>query len=349
MTDHSFHFKATGIGSVPWTDVQGTCANILTLFPDIPFWPQFVQRSYVEDMIIQYSEGLPSLKILEEKKGLTVSPHEMESELVTFYDHYLKDDMDYFAVSNDYASGLSEMIRLIALDPDHDGSYIKGQTVGPVTFAASVKDPDGVSILHHPDLLDAITKGLAIKALWQVKELSGTAKTPIIFIDEPYLSGFGSAFSPIERHDVIRLIKEVMDYLREKSDALIGIHCCGNTDWSMIIETGPDIINFDAFSYMDYFLLYPEDITRFIQKGGAIAWGIVPTSDFSGKETVEGLFSKLKQGLARLYEWGLDPHTVIKQSLLTPACGLGTMDRVDSEKVLSLLSNLSQKCRDFDL
>ena len=70
MTDHSFHFKATGIGSVPWTDVQGTCANILTLFPDIPFWPQFVQRSYVEDMIIQYSEGLPSLKILEEKKGI---------------------------------------------------------------------------------------------------------------------------------------------------------------------------------------------------------------------------------------------------------------------------------------
>jgi hypothetical protein len=349
MTNHSFYFKATGIGSVPWTDIQGTCMNILSLFPDIPFWPQFVQRSYVEDMIIQYSEGLPSLKVLEEKKGLTVSPHEMESELVTFYDHYLKDDIDYFAISNDYASGLSEMIRLIGLNPDHDGSYIKGQTVGPVTFAASVKDPEGVSVLHHPDLLEAITKGLAIKALWQVKELSGTAKTPIIFIDEPYLSGFGSAFSPIERHDVIRLIKEVMDYLREKSDAHIGIHCCGNTDWSMIIETGPDIINFDAFSYMDYFLLYPEDITRFIQKGGAIAWGIVPTSDFSGEETVEGLFSKLKQGLARLYEWGLEPDTVIKQSLLTPACGLGTMDRVDSEKVLNLLSNLSQKCRDFGL
>jgi hypothetical protein len=347
MTNH-FNFMATGIGSVPWKDVRGTCLNILTQFPDMPFWPQFVQRSYAEDMIIQFSQGLPSLTILKEKKTLFVDTQDMESELVAFYDHFLSDDTDYFSISDEYAPGLFEMVRLINQQPDRYGPYVKGQTVGPVTLVAGIKTSNGLSVLQNPDLLDAFTKGIAIKALWQVKELSITSKKPIIFLDEPYLSGFGSAFTPIERTDVIRMIQEVMDYVRERSDACIGIHCCGNTDWSMIIEAGPDIINFDAFSYLDYFMLYPDDITRFIRNGGTIAWGIVPTAEFSGEETKEGLFLRLKEALARLHEWGLDLNTVINHSLLTPACGLGTIDPHSSETILTLLSTLSKRCGDLD-
>ena len=338
-----FHFKATGIGSVPSTDIKGTCLNILKQLPEIPFWPQFVKRSHLEDMIIQFSEGLPSLKLKEEKRSLSISSDEIESELVTFYDHFLADDIDYFAISREYAVGLYEQLDLIHQDPEQYGHFIKGQSVGPVTFSAGITGEDGKSALYNPDLLEAFTKGLAIKALWQVRELGKSGKRTIIFLDEPCLSGFGSAFTPIERQEVIKLIKEVIDYLRERSDALIGIHCCGNTDWSMIIETGPDIINFDAFGYMDYFLLYPEDITRFIQNGGTIAWGIVPTAGFTGKETVENLSLKLQVGLDRLYEYGLAPEIVTGSSILTPACGMGTMEQSSSDRVLELLSMLSKK------
>ncbi len=342
-----FHFKATGIGSVPWTDVQKSSLNILRCLPEIPFWPQLVQRSHLEDMLIQFSQGLPALKIQGEKKALILCPHEMESELVAFYDHFLAEDIDYFGIGSDYAPGLHEIVARISQEPTKYGPYVKGQTVGPVTFAAGVKGADGKSVLHNPDLLEAMTKGLAIKALWQVKVLQTTNKKPIIFLDEPYLSGFGSAFSSIERDTVIYLLKEVMDYLREKSDIYIGIHCCGNTDWSMILETGPDIVNFDAFSYMDFFMLYPDHIIRFIQGGGTIAWGIVPTADFTGDETLDGLYSKLDQGLRRLYEWGMDPKTVVTHSMLTPACGLGTMEQASAQRVLDLLSMLSQRCRDI--
>ena len=101
------------------------------------------------------------------------------------------------------------------------------------------------------------------------------------------MAGYGSAFTPIQRHEVVALIKEVVDYVRDRSEAIVGIHCCGNTDWSMIIEAGPDIVSFDAFSYLDYFFLYPGEIRRFIEGGGTIAWGIVPTFGFTGSETVE--------------------------------------------------------------
>ena len=111
----------------------------------------------------------------------------------------------------------------------------------------------------------------------------------------------------------------------------------------MLIEATPDIINFDAFEYMESFLLYPEEITKFIEGGGTIAWGIVPTSDLTGKETVDELCERMKGGLSRLYEWGLEPETVARQSILTPACGMGSLEESSANNALDLLSKLARR------
>jgi len=294
-------------------------------------------------MVIQFSEGLPLLEIREETRSLTISSGDQESALVSFYDRFLAEDVPAFKISKAYAPGLYALVAAVRESPGKFGPYVKGQSVGPVTFASGILDQDGKSILHNPDLLDASVKGLAIKALWQVRELNKTGKRVILFLDEPYLSGFGSAFTPIQRHEVIELLKEVIDYVRGNSEALIGIHCCGNTDWPMILEAGPDIINFDAYGYMDTFLLYPEELTRFLSEGGAIAWGIVPTADFTGEESVEILLSRLNEGLNRFQEWGLDMENLARSSLITPACGMGTMENGFADRVLVLLSELSKQ------
>jgi len=336
-----YNFYATGIGSLPFRDIKATCQEILGTLSDIPFWPQFVRRSHLEDMIIQFSEGLPLLKILEDERALVISSADTESQLVNFYEHFLGEDTDYFAISREYAPGLYELVESIRRHPERYGSYVKGQTVGPVTFAAAIKDHKGKSILHSPELLEAMVKGLSIKALWQVRKLSESTKRPIIFLDEPYLSGFGSAFTPIQRHEVIGLIQEVIGFIRERSDALIGIHCCGNTDWPMIMETGPDIINFDAFNYLEHFLLYPEDIIRFIRGGGSLAWGIVPTADSKGDKSPEHLSAKLEEGLERLTQWGIDRSLLAERSMLTPACGMGTLRPERAREAMDLLCRLS--------
>jgi methionine synthase II (cobalamin-independent) len=339
-----FGFSATGVGSVPFQDIGSTCREILEHFPSLPFWPQFVKRSYREDMNIQYSEGLPLLQIEEKRRSLVIpSTSTAESELVTFYDHFFAQDIEYFSISRDYAPGLYHLLELIEQGTAQDGVYVKGQTVGPVTFLAAITDQNGKSVLHNRELQEAMVRGLAIKALWQVRELTKTGRKAIIFLDEPSLSGFGSAFSPIQRHEVIDILQTVINYLRENSDTLIGIHCCGNTDWSMIIEAGPDIINFDAFEYMDYFLLYPDDIVRFLRNGGTVAWGIIPTLRFTGSESVESLFLKLQEGINRIHQWGIDLHMITERSILTPACGMGTMMPEEAKRVFGLLSGLSQR------
>ena len=68
-----FNFKPTGIGSVPYTNIKDTCLNILKHLPEIPYWPQFVKLSHLENMTIQFSEGLPLLELDEKHGSLAVS------------------------------------------------------------------------------------------------------------------------------------------------------------------------------------------------------------------------------------------------------------------------------------
>ncbi|MBM3132761.1 MAG: hypothetical protein FJZ95_07000, partial [Chloroflexi bacterium] len=52
---------ATAIGSMPHADPAEAGALALRYLPDIPVWPQLPNRSFLENMYAQYSEGLPGV------------------------------------------------------------------------------------------------------------------------------------------------------------------------------------------------------------------------------------------------------------------------------------------------
>jgi hypothetical protein len=338
-------FAATGVGSVPNLEVDPTCRLILELFPELPFWPQFVNLSPEEDMVLQFSEGLPGLCPREGGGTLQVSSDSLEDELTRFYEAFLNEDVEAFAVSRERARGLYALLEIIGEEPEAGGGLIKGQSVGPITFASSVTLKDGRQLLHDEDLLDAAVKGLSIKLLWQARALGRTGRRPVLFIDEPALSGIGSAFSAMNRDRVVEALREMMGYCRERSNAILGIHCCANTDWSMVLAAEPDILNFDAYGYLDPFLLYPDEVVRFVEGGGTIAWGIVPTTDFQPGLTADHLQSRLEQGLDRLADQGLSRELLRNRAMITSACGMGGMEIDDAETVLRLISELARRMR----
>jgi hypothetical protein len=344
-----FGFVATGIGSVPFLDVEATCREIIRLFPHMPFWPQFVKRSYLEDMSVQYSEGLPLLEVNPDKRSLTITHSgDRESELVNFYERFFSGDLESFAISDAYAPGLyTLMASLNEMEPD-PSHYIKGQTVGPITFTSGILGLDGRPVIHDPELSEAMVRGLAIKALWQVRMLEKSGRQPVIFLDEPSLSGFGSAFSSMGRQDVVDKLQMMISYLKDHSDCLVGIHCCGNTDWSMILDARPDIINFDAFEFIEHFLLYLDGITAFLEEGGTIAWGIVPTSGFTGDESEKDLMKKVRDGIEKIEKGGVSPQTVAERSIFTPSCGMGSMTGVDASSAMGLLARLQAESLGWD-
>ncbi|MBI4972205.1 MAG: hypothetical protein HZC16_00110 [Candidatus Omnitrophica bacterium] len=128
----------------------------------------------------------------------------------------------------------------------------------------------------------------------------------------------------------------------KSEDVLTGVHCCGNTDWSIFTAVKSiDIISFDAFSFLDKFVLYAQDLKDFLKRGGIICWGIVPTQEFSGKETAQLLTDKITAGIDILAKKGLSRNLLLENLLLSPACGLGTLDTKKAESIFNLLQQTS--------
>ncbi len=343
MSRADFHLTMTGIGSMPGKDAAGTCRLILENLEDMPFWPQLADSNPMEDMVMQQSGGLPGVRVREDGRDLLVSRDRLEEELTEFYERYIAEDVDAFSLGPDRAKGLYELLSAIKRgEGGAKGRFIKGQSAGPITMASAIRQPDGKPLLHDQELMEALVKALSIKLLWQVGVLAETGRRVVVFMDEPALSGVGSAFSAMDRDQVTGALAEIIQCLRERSDALVGIHCCDNTDWAMVLRAGPDIVSFDAFGYMESFLLYREPILEFLERGGGIAWGIVPTVGSAGGESPEDLRIVLEGGLSRICSWGVDRNELEARSILTPACGTGTMTPEAAARAIRMLPALKR-------
>jgi methionine synthase II (cobalamin-independent) len=290
-------------------------------------------------MVAQFSQNLPCLEL--DSRGLHFNPQDKEEKLEAFYEKLLADDLDYFGLSEEYAVGFHAFCRYLRKHDLKRIVAIKAHITGPFTFAASLKDEQGRVLLHDPVFRQVIVKGLSMKARWQIKKLSEFGKEVILFVDEPFLGCFGSAYTPINREDVVRGLSEFAQELNPEP-AILGVHCCGNTDWSIftdIPEMG--IINFDAFSFLEKVVLYAEDLDKFIKRGGVLCWGVVPTEDSGNKEAPSALIDKINTGVDILIKKGLSRDLLFDNLLISPACGLGMLEPPRAQKILGLLSEVS--------
>jgi methionine synthase II (cobalamin-independent) len=141
---------------------------------------------------------------------------------------------------------------------------------------------------------------------------------------------------------VVAFLEEVFQGIR----GLKGIHCCGNTDWSVLLSTSVDILSLDAYNYGESITLYPAEVKRFLKRGGIIAWGIVPNTEQAlAEETVNSLLHRLREIMESLCHKGIDYDMLWEQCLVTPSCGLGALSPEGAAKALQLLAALSQKSR----
>lgn len=332
---------ATGIGSMPHTDAEYVTGLILDKCPDLPFWPQLAQISPRESMFIQYSENLPCIKPDLDKKSLYFDNNvNKEEALAKFYEELGYNRYEYFKISEEYSRGFYALLAKAKTRPT---AYIKGQVVGPITLAASIVGEDSRPLIFDEMMCDALMRGLAMKGIWQAKKIKEAKKFPVIFFDEPYLSSLGSAFFAAGAEQIKTIINNLVSVIREHEDFPIGIHCCGNTDWPMLLETNIDILNFDAFGFGKYFILYADKINSFLKQGKIIAWGITPTTEFTKDITSSGLKQRLKEIFDALEAKGIDRTLLRRNVIITPSCGMGLLSIEAAEKVLALTAEFNKE------
>lgn len=336
MYDTRFNCLPTIIGTMPHTDPAQACRLVTRFLKDIPAWPQLPKRSFLENMYAQFGENFPGITI-EEGRVYVKRTADFDSQLEQLYAAYLANDATGYGISGEYAAGLHNMLA-----SSIPSRAVKGHITGPFSWGLTVTDENKKSIIYDDTLGDAVPRFLRLKASWQEQALGKISKNTIIFVDEPYMSSFGSAVIPISKEKVISMLEEVFRGI----SGLKGVHCCGNTDWSVLLATGTDILSYDTYNYAASLALYPAEVKKLLARKGVIAWGIVPNTEaVLLEETVASLQDRLEEAIAPFTRQGISYRQLIEQGLLTPSCSLASLSIPAAEEALKLLTELSDKIR----
>jgi len=339
-----FQFLTTHVGSVPHPEANGLVEKLVDLL-DVPAWPQLSKRSFRENMYVQYSSLLPAIQEdAEHEKVFFDTSTDITDALETFYTPFLADDVGAFALKSDYASGFFSMLDSLR---DSTGNWAKGQVTGPISFGLTVTDQDLRASLYDEMLADPIVKNTAMNARWQIQQLKSVRPNVIMFLDEPYMAAFGSAFISLSREQVIAYLDEVFDSIHAEG-GVAGIHCCANTDWGVLLASKVDILNLDAYGYIENLALYPAELREYLDRGGSVCWGVVPNTEQIFEETAKGLVERLRNGIRLIVEKAAQRGVMIKaeefdgRSLIAPACGLGPTSVQVADRVFEVLSEMGE-------
>ncbi len=334
---YKFECVATGIGSMPHKDPVEACRAIERYLPQLPHWPQLPKRTQLENMYAQFSEGFPGVNI-DEQKVIIKRNANFDEMVEKIYDDYAENRIDNYSISAACASGLYAFKELEKKSPP----MVKGQVTGPISWGLSVLDEQGRGILYDDLLAETASRLLHLKAAWQERFLRSISRNTVIFVDEPYLASLGSAFVAISNQQVSSLLEEVLSGIH----GIRGIHCCGATDWSLLLNSSTDILSFDTYNYADSFSCYPAEVKAFLKRGGTIAWGVVPNDEyFMERETLSSIMDRLGEAIAPHTHEEISFKQIVSQSIVTPSCSLASMSIDAATYTLQLLSDLSSRMR----
>jgi hypothetical protein len=327
----------TAMAVMPHTDVDRALETALSL--DVPFWPQLPNFSYYEDMYVQAAEHFPGIVLDVDKRTLRFSMDKFAVELEDALTRF--DDPAFFDISPTYSAVYH---RFLSLDLA-DRPAIRGQLEGPVSFGFNILDQDERPILFddtvRPFMLEFMAKRLNV----QLDRLKKSNPNAFMFVDEP---GLQFIFSAMTGYGDIKA-KGDLDLFFSMVDRPRGIHLCGNPDWDFLLNLDLDILSLDIYTNAEIFASYAGSIEKFLDRGGVIVWGIVPTGfETFGHEDVPSLIQRLETVWNVLWSKGIDRRQLIQNSLLSPAtCCLINPDKEKTvERAFSSVNLMARRLRD---
>ncbi|MEW5785807.1 MAG: methionine synthase [Bacillota bacterium] len=340
---------ATGIGSLPYTATAEALGVVFTYCKAIPHWPQLPRRNTAEGFAAQYLAPLFQRQIVSlGSNGASYFCRESrgwDDRVLQFYELLLAVEADgtgleEFAFPPASAAGFYAFLENWERFPA-EALCLKGQLSGPVTVGFQVKDNEGKPSFYNPSLREILVKTLAAQARWQAGRLAAAGLPALVFIDDPGLYCFGSSSAVgLGRETIQEALAEVIAGIRA-GGGLVGAHCCAGTDWSLLFELPLDLVSFDAYEYFPSMQVYASALDRFLKRGGALAWGIVPTSEKAAQEDAASLTRLLDQKIETLVSQGVNQTRVRRQKIITPACGTATLSPDLAERIYRLTAALA--------
>lgn len=327
----------TAMGILPHDSIDEAVDLALSL--DIPFWPQLPKYSFFEDMYVQVSEHFPGIVIDQENLRVQLDMEKFYLELQEYAEKM--EDRSYLELSPEYSVALAAF-----LDRDlRSYPVIRGQSIGPVSFGLKITDREMKPIIYHQEVRELLFDFIARKLNAQYQQLLAKNENAFVWLDEPGLEILFGSFtgysSDRAREDYGAFLKEVQGPR--------GVHLCGNPDWSFLLGMDLDILSVDIFGWGHIFTRYHQEVISFMERGGIISWGIVPTlTEELAAQDVEGLVRRLEELWTYLESHGADRKMLFDRAWLAPArcCLINADGNASVEKAFSALKEVSRRMQD---
>jgi len=321
---------------MPHDDVDRALKTALSL--DVPFWPQLPRYSYYEDMYVQASEHFPGILLDMEKQTLRFSMDKFIAEVEETMTHF--EEPEYFDISQTYSVVYH---RFLEFDLS-DRPAIRGQLEGPISFGFNVRDQDDRPIIFDDTVRPFMLEFMAKRINAQLARLKKCNPNAFMFVDEP---GLQFLFSAMAGYSDLAA-KGDMDTFFSMVNRPRGVHLCGNPDWDFLLDLDLEILSLDIYTNGEVFSSYAPSIKRFLNRGGVLVWGIVPTNfEPFELENINSLEERLTSLWTFLEGKGIDMDFLLSRSLLSPAtCCLVNPDGEKTvEKAFEMVRQLSNRLR----
>jgi hypothetical protein len=210
----------------------------------------------------------------------------------------------------------------------------------------NVLDQNGRPLLFDDSIRPFMLEVMARRVNVQLTRLKKQNANAFMYIDEPGLQFLFSALSGYSDQAAKKDLEAFFSMIERPR----GVHLCGNPDWDFLLSLDLDILSLDVYTNGEVFAAYAPSIKKFLDRGGIISWGIVPTNfEPFGKENEESLKRRLTGIWNLLQKKGVDLEFLLSRSLLSPAtCCLVNPDGEKTvEEAFRVVQELSARLREM--
>ena len=311
---------ATGVGSLPHVDAAAAVDLVLKRHGELPAAPQLPNRSPAEFMLAQAVEGIRGVEATA--GGVRFDPALVDPEA---------------EVETDFSSDAWATLSVFFDAVRERRNPIKLQVCGPVSLGFALVDA-GMSRtlagqLASRAVIDRITALLA-----EVRHR--VPRAPLVLVlDEPSLTAWYGGGFPWGADDTVDLLSGAL--AAAAHGAVTGVHCCGATEWRLALAAGPQILSVPVGSGLTE---DPVALGSFVEAGGWVAWGTVPTDGPVSRQP-ERYLHRLREEWHELARGGVDADLLRSRALVTPACGLTGHTEAQGDEILSMAAQIGSALR----
>lgn len=312
---------ATGIGSLPHTDARAAAEVSIEGTPRLPAAPQLPNRNERELMLPQWAVALPEVTVgsggtLRFDPTIDLTPPEPRFDAAAH-------------------GGLLAFVDVLASRPT-PVQRVKLQLTGPLTLGLALCDAGMPAPMAFRRASEVVQAWIPMLEALVATRLPGTQV--VLMLDEPGLVVWKESEGPLDREAAVDMLSGALASVQ----GIAGVHVCGHGDRRLVLEAGPHLISMEV---ADDLVDDGGLIARYLDGGGWVAWGAIPTDGPIG-DSGELLWRRLAAVWCELTRRGCDPVLLRTRAVITPACGLAGHGPSQAARALRIATTLADRVHD---